>query len=110
METAYRMVQADNEGLQSRLHALEDELKTVKRELQEARDLLTEEADIEPGRSRVDSVSACGHYSSVACSGDMPHAEPFLQRRENIVARNANTLPSLIMEKDLHTYVLYVCA
>lgn len=57
METAYRMVQSDSEALQSRLHALEDELKTVKRELKEARDLLTEEADIEPGRPRTESVS-----------------------------------------------------
>lgn len=60
METAYHMVQTDNDALQSRLHTLEDELKTVKRELQEARDMLTEEHDIEPGRSRTDSVSASG--------------------------------------------------
>ena len=65
METAYRMVQSDSEGLQSRLHALEDELKTVKRELKEARDLLTEEADIEPGRPRTESVSCVNAVSVV---------------------------------------------
>ena len=65
METAYRMVQSDSEALQSRLHALEDELKTVKRELKEARDLLTEEADIEPGRPRTESVSCVKAVSAV---------------------------------------------
>lgn len=102
METAYRMVQADSEALQSRLHALEDELKTVKRELQEARDLLTEETDIEPGRPRTESVSAYGQFPSYCWKWPHSLLNPSCSHRKTSVADI-----HMYVRRYTHTYSMY---
>ena len=102
METAYRMVQTDSEALQSRLHALEDELKTVKRELQEARDLLTEEADIEPGRPRTESVSAYGQFPSYCWKWPHSLLNPSCSHRKTSVADI-----HMYIRRYTHMYALY---
>ena len=63
METAYKIVNGDNQVLNNRVHSLEDDLKKVKRELQEAKDKLSEEIGIEEGsgRPRTESVSLLLH-------------------------------------------------
>jgi hypothetical protein len=63
METAYKIVNGDNQVLNNRVHSLEDDLKKVKRELQEAKDKLSEEIGIEEGSGRPRTESESGDGS-----------------------------------------------